>query len=76
MSSALEKHHTLADVARAWNIGYTTVWRRFHDEPGLLRTGGVIRVPESKLAEMYERLTAAPARRVLRRQRQRRERAA
>jgi AraC-like DNA-binding protein len=65
---ALERHYTLLQVAELWGWSDETVRRVFRDEPGVLRTAlpslrtrkrqnFALRIPESVLVRVHERLT-------------------
>ena len=67
----LERHFSVPEIAERWNMAGETVRRYFGDEPGVLRFGEgtrlvgrgkykkrrfVLRIPESVLARVEERL--------------------
>lgn len=67
---ALERHYTLLQVAEMWGWSDETVRRVFRDEPGVLRTAlpslsarkrknFALRIPESVLVRVHERLTGS-----------------
>lgn len=65
----LEPHYTLAELAKAWHMGWHTVEAWFADEPGVIRYGATklkrgrqrthqsVRVPESVARRVYRART-------------------
>jgi hypothetical protein len=63
---ALERHYSVAEVAAIWALSDRTVKRMFEDERGVLawvnkdsgklRRYRTLRIPESVLVRVYERL--------------------
>ena len=64
-SDILERHFTLAELAKAWHTSWYTLKSWFRDEPGVIRYGGQklkkgrqrthvsLRVPESVARRVY-----------------------
>lgn len=67
MSTALERHYTIAELAELWNVAHSTVKNLFANEPGVLRFSmprlmqskakprQSLRIPESVAARVHER---------------------
>jgi hypothetical protein len=63
---ALERHYSVAEVAKLWSLSDRTVKRMFEDEPGVLAWGNgdsgkvrcyrTLRISQSVLVRVYERL--------------------
>ncbi len=68
-SLATERHLTVVEVAEIWRLHRSTIERIFYDEPGVLkierpetrrkRRYVTMRIPESVVARVHERLHAA-----------------
>lgn len=64
--SAIEKHYSVQELADIWNLSEDTIRRLFREEPGVLRISAthdqrkrhyvVLRLPESVVIRVYERL--------------------
>ncbi len=73
---ALERHYTVAEVAKLWGWGQTKVRELFRTEPGILRSQPLrdlrprkgqhtarrvaLRIPESILLRVHARLSDTP----------------
>ena len=65
---ALEKHYTVAEVAGLWSLSEDTIRKLFRDDPAVLKIGlgeklhkrgyVVLRIPESVVLRIHERLRA------------------
>jgi hypothetical protein len=65
----LERHYTIAELAKAWRLSPNTVRPWFADEPGVVRYGAdklkkgrkrthvSLRIPESVARQVYRRRT-------------------
>ncbi|MBB6144738.1 AraC-like DNA-binding protein [Silvibacterium bohemicum] len=63
---ALERHYTVAEIAKLWNISRQTLTKYFADEPGVLkhentpsrylRSYCTLRIPESVVIRVHTRL--------------------
>jgi hypothetical protein len=63
---ALERHYSVAEIAKLWNFSTPTITRYFEDEPGVvklentpsrhLRSYRTLRIPESVLIRVHTRL--------------------
>ena len=63
---ALERHYTVAEVAKLWHFSTPTVIRYFEDEPGVvkientpsrhLRSYRSLRIPESVVIRVHTRI--------------------
>jgi hypothetical protein len=63
-----EKHYTPQELAEMWNLSVQTIRELFLSEPGVLKIGSngtkmrrkykTLRIPESVLARVYNRLSA------------------
>jgi len=70
--AALERHFTVSEVADLWSLSKDTIRSLFRDEPGVLKLNSperrhkrgylVLRIPESTLQRVHERLRAGVAR--------------
>jgi len=70
--AALERHYSVAEIATLWNISKDTVRALFRDDPSVLKLNSpehrhkrgycILRVPESTLQRVHERLRAGMAR--------------
>jgi len=58
----LEKHYSAKQIAEAWGMDRSTVFKMFADEPGVFRLGATterrrtrreLRIPESVAARVY-----------------------
>lgn len=62
MSTAAERHYTVAEVAERWRVSENTIIRRFRDQPGVLNIGigkkVALRIPESVLSAYHEQRSA------------------
>ena len=65
-SVAMQRHYTIAEVAKTWSLSQSTVLRIFKSEPGVLRLGNVnsrkrvkisLRIPENVAERVWARLT-------------------
>lgn len=66
---ALEKHHTVEEIAEAWSVSPATVRRMFRDEPGVIvlavetrpgrRPYRTLRVPASVLQRVHAQMARA-----------------
>jgi predicted transcriptional regulator len=71
MSALLEKHYTVAELARCWGFAESTVRKMFRNEPGVLvvahpeklrkRPYTSIRIPQTVAIRVYERLSKGKA---------------
>lgn len=62
-----ERHYSVAQIAEIWNLSQDAARKIFQDEPGVLVLGGqgsphkrrytTLRVPESVLQRVYQRMT-------------------
>ena len=68
VSPALERHYTVAEVAKIWGWSETKVREVFRDEPGVLQTklrtlrprkreNVALRIPESVLLRVHARMS-------------------
>ncbi len=66
---ALERHYTIAEVAKMWGLSHSSIYRLFAEIPGMLRHNGgartsakrahvTMRIPEHLVIQTYEALTA------------------
>jgi hypothetical protein len=62
-ATVMEQHYSVAEIAKKWRMGESTVYEIFRDEPGVIRktkevqgkrTYGLLRVPESVARRVYE----------------------
>jgi hypothetical protein len=65
----LERHYTIAELAKAWKMGYNTLKPWFMEEPGVIKYGAAklkkgrrrthvsLRVPESVARRVYRKIT-------------------
>jgi hypothetical protein len=65
----MERHYTVAELAKAWRLSPNTVRPWFADEPGVVRYGAdklkkgrkrthvSLRIPESVARRVYKRIT-------------------
>ena len=72
MSDILERHYTLAELAKLWHLSPHTLRAWFIEEPGVIRNGVpklirgrqkvyiLLRVPESVARRVYRRRTNQP----------------
>jgi hypothetical protein len=62
--TAFEKHYTVSEIAKLWNLDESTVRRQFQDLPGVLKIGALsarrgkrhyytLRIPESVVTLFY-----------------------
>lgn len=68
MLDVTERHFTVSELAKAWNLGEDKIRELFLKEPGVLNLAGKpsrhkrvyrpIRIPESVAARVYARLTS------------------
>ena len=64
--AALEKHYTVAEVAKLWSLSEDTIRKLFRDDAAVLKIGEgeklhkrsyfVLRIPESVVLRAHERL--------------------
>jgi hypothetical protein len=64
--SALEKHYTVSEISKLWQLSDDTVRRIFRDMPGVVKLACperlhrrgycVLRIPESVLQKMHAKL--------------------
>jgi hypothetical protein len=62
---ALERHYSVAEVAKMWALSEKTIRRMFEDEPGVLQWGSpetrrkrgyqTLRIPESVLLRVHRK---------------------
>lgn len=68
MAEIAERHFTVKDIARVWNLSAVAVRRIFLNEPGVLVIGGrdgsrrkrayrTLRIPESVVSRVMDRLS-------------------
>ena len=67
LSSATERHYSVAEIAELWNLSPNAVRRLFQEEPGVLAIGEprpkfgrrrgkvTLRIPQSVLERVYRR---------------------
>jgi hypothetical protein len=62
--SATERHYTVAEIAKTWQLSQSTVLRMFKTEPGVLQLGNLharkrtkiyLRIPQSVLDRVHEK---------------------
>jgi predicted transcriptional regulator len=63
---ALERHYSVMEIAKIWNLSQQTVTKYFIEEPGVLKHGNAptrkrrtyttLRVPESVVIRVHNRL--------------------
>jgi hypothetical protein len=64
----IERHYSVGELARRWNLSLDTIRRLFEDEPGVLVLGEssgkrgkrrytTLRIPESVAARVHRRLS-------------------
>jgi hypothetical protein len=63
---ALERHYSVAEIAKLWNLHKSTITKFFADEPGVvkhentpsrhLRSYCTLRIPESVVIRVHTRL--------------------
>lgn len=63
---ALERHYSVAEIAKIWNLSKSTITKFFADEPGVvkhentpskhLRAYCTLRIPESVVVRVHTRL--------------------
>jgi len=66
---SLERHYSVAELARLWSLSENTIRRMFEDEPGVLQLGAsekrfkraytTLRIPESVALRVHRRLSIA-----------------
>ena len=64
--SALERHHSVFEIAEMWKVSADTVRRLFTDEPGVVKIGKpetrfkrkryMLRIPESVVIRVHSRI--------------------
>lgn len=59
--TALEPHFTPAALAERWNVSVSYVRQRFAREPGVLRCGRALRIPQSVAERVYRGMLTQPA---------------
>lgn len=69
--AALEKHFTITEVSKLWQLSEDTIRKIFRDEPGVLKIGSaekrfkrgyvVLRIPETVLQKVHAGLRKARA---------------
>ena len=69
--SALERHYTVQEIAKLWQLSQDTVRKIFTEVPGVLKVGHgerlrrrgyfTIRVPESVLQQVHSKLRGKAA---------------
>ncbi len=65
-SQATERHYSVSEIAKIWNLSEKSVRRIFDKEPGVLRWGSkeklhkrgytTLRIPETVVARVHRRL--------------------
>jgi hypothetical protein len=68
--TALERHYTIAEIAKRWHMDYHTVRDRFEGQPGVLTWGPgerrfkrshiSMRVPESGMIRVHREMCRRP----------------
>jgi hypothetical protein len=62
----MQAHFTIAQIAKAWSLSESTVWRIFKAEPGVVRIGNLnsrkrtrisLRIPQDVAERVHRRLS-------------------